>query len=210
MKVSHVLYKVSNLEDAVIEFRNAGFKVEYGSKNNPHNALIYFSDGPYIELLNKAPLPFYANWFLRLSERGKVVDRLNHWGSEETGFFGMCLENSETNFNVEEKILIRNKQQYFITDSSRTDPANNTLKWKLLFPYELNLPFLMTPFNIDPKPKDFIHPNGVQKIKSISFGTDKNLIPIVKELCDDEILELFVGKGVQSVSYEKVKTDGNM
>ena len=44
MKVGHILYKVNNLEDAVIKFREQGFKVEYGSKSSPHNALIYFSE----------------------------------------------------------------------------------------------------------------------------------------------------------------------
>ncbi|MGY8792081.1 MAG: VOC family protein [Cytophagales bacterium] len=56
--LSYVLYKVSNLEGSVIEFQNRGFKVDFGSKNKSHNALIYFSEGPYIELLNKVPVPF--------------------------------------------------------------------------------------------------------------------------------------------------------
>ena len=29
-----------------------GFAVQYGRKKNPINALIYFSNGPYIELLD--------------------------------------------------------------------------------------------------------------------------------------------------------------
>jgi hypothetical protein len=209
MKLSHVLYKVSNLEDSVIEFQNRGFKVEFGSKNKPHNALIYFSEGPYIELLNKAPVPFYTHLILRLLGKGKVAERFKHWKSVKEGFFGLCLENHKTNFDKEQNILIKNGQNYFITNSNRTDPANRILKWKLLFPYELKLPFLMTRFNIDPKPKNFIHPNGVKKIKCISFGTDQNLIPIIKELCDDRTLKLFVGKDVKSVTYEKIKTADN-
>ena len=66
MKVSHVLYKVKDLEESVKKFQNLGFKVEYGSKSKPHNALIYFSEGPYIELLHKAPVPIYVNIILRL------------------------------------------------------------------------------------------------------------------------------------------------
>lgn len=57
--ISHVLYKVNDLNKSVNEFINKGFHVEFGSKNRPHNALIYFSDGPYIELI-KAPL--YPNF----------------------------------------------------------------------------------------------------------------------------------------------------
>ena len=35
MKLSHLLYKVDNLNDSVRFFRDKGFNVEYGSKNKP-------------------------------------------------------------------------------------------------------------------------------------------------------------------------------
>ena len=59
----------------------------------------------------------------------------------------------------------------------------------------------MTYFNINPKPKNFIHPNGVKKIKSISYSTEAKFIPILNELCDDDSLTLFAG--VTEISYEK-------
>ena len=43
MKLGHILYKVNDLDLAVKDFSAKGFNVEYGSKENPHNALIYFS-----------------------------------------------------------------------------------------------------------------------------------------------------------------------
>jgi len=202
MKVSHVLYKVNNLKDAIVKFRDMGFKVEYGSKHKPHNALIYFSKGPYIELLNRAPISLYLKVLLRVIGKGKVVDRFELWEKEDEGFFGLCLESHETNFNKEESILKKHKQDYFITYSKRTDPSDRTLTWKLLFPYEVRLPFFMTYFNLDPKPKGFTHPNGIKKIDSISLGTDAKLFPIINELCDDKTLELFVGKGLK-VIYDK-------
>ena len=30
MKVSHILYKVNNLEESVLKFQDEGFNVEYG------------------------------------------------------------------------------------------------------------------------------------------------------------------------------------
>ena len=51
MKLSHLIYRGRTLDEAVQQFRDLGFHVEYGSKHNPQNALIYFSHGPYIELL---------------------------------------------------------------------------------------------------------------------------------------------------------------
>ena len=203
MKVSHILFKVNDLEKSVEKFRNSGFNVEYGSKRHPHNALIYFSEGPYIELINKVSVSSLTKFFMRLLGKGKVIERIENWGNREEGFFEICLENYSTNFKEEEGILKKYEKSYFITKSKRTDPSNRVLKWRLLFPLDLDLPFFMTYFNINPKPKDFIHPNGTVKIKSVSYGTQANLIPIIKELCDDETLELFEGEGVKDVTYEK-------
>ncbi|MFZ9046535.1 MAG: VOC family protein [Cyclobacteriaceae bacterium] len=203
MKVSHVLYKVDHLEAAVANFKKQGFKVEYGSKSRPHNALIYFSEGPYIELLSKAPVAFYVNPLLRLLGKGKVADRFSYWSEVSPGYFGLCLEHHGAHFMQEETILKNKNQQYFITKSSRTDPSGRRLKWKLLFPYELKLPFMMTYFNIDPKPQNFVHPNGVKRIDRITFGTEERLFEIIHKLCNDDILKLVVGRGVQNVIFDK-------
>lgn len=61
----------------------------------------------------------------------------------------------------------------------------------------------MTYFNIDPKPKNFTHPNGVKRIKGISFGTKEEFIPLINELCDDKALKLFLGDSVKDLEYEK-------
>ena len=203
MKASHVLYKVSNLKQAVASFKSQGFEVDYGSKTNPHNALIYFSEGPYIELLNEAPLSSFSKLALRFLGQGKVVERLNQWKNAQEGFFGLCLETYKSDFSREKQILKKYNQNYFETKSSRTDPANRQLKWKMLFPHELGLPFMMTYFNQDPKPTNFIHPNGVKSISEVSFGTKKNLIPIVNELCDDDCLVITEGDGLTEVNYDQ-------
>ncbi|MEY8352024.1 VOC family protein [Lachnospiraceae bacterium 54-53] len=57
MKASHVIYKVDDLYQAVEEFKGKGFEVEYGTKKKPYNAIIYFSDGPYLELLASSGMP---------------------------------------------------------------------------------------------------------------------------------------------------------
>lgn len=198
MKVSHLLYKVNNLETAINNFKELGYRVDYGSKYKPHNALIYFSEGPYIELLEKAPVSFMAKTVLKWTGNKKVVDRFELWEKNPEGFFAICLENYESDFKREEAILKKYGQGFFKTKSHRIDPSNRNLKWKLLFPYEVQLPFLMTYFNVDPKPKDFIHPNGIKKIKRVSLGTDPNLIPIINELCDDYMLDVSVVFGEQN------------
>lgn len=203
MRISHVIYKVDNLRSGFEHFKNKGFEIEYGSKRNPQNALIYFSQGPYIEVLEKVNLPLYAKLYLKLIGKHKVVERLERWNKEEEGFIELCLENYDTDFRKEEEILKKYKQGYFVTKSKRLDPSNRLLKWKLLFTEELRIPFLMTYFTIDPKPKKNNHPNGIKKIKSISYGTNAEFIPIVNELCDDNTLDLFIGDGVSNLEYEK-------
>lgn len=202
MKVSHVLYKTNNLEASFKEFEKLGYKVVYGSRKKPHNALIYFSEGPYIELLEKAPVSSFLKAILRLLGKGKVVDRFNSWENSTEGFFEICLENNTTNFKKEEKILAKFEEGYFITNTKRIDVSNRVLKWKLLFPNQIKIPFLMTQFNINPKPKNFVHPNKIKRIKQISYSTEASIIPVINELCNDDILQLFIGKRDCKVTYE--------
>ena len=202
MKVSHVLYKTNNLEASFKEFEKLGYKVVNGSRKKPHNALIYFSEGPYIELLEKAPVSSFLKAILRLLGKGKVVDRFNSWENSTEGFFEICLETNTTNFKKEEKILAKFEEGYFITNSKRIDASNRVLKWKLLFPNQTKIPFLMTKFNINPKPKNFVHPNKIKRIKQISYSTEASIIPVINELCNDDILQLFIGKRDCKVTYE--------
>ena len=77
-----------------------------------------------------------------------------------------------------------------MTQSKRLDPQNRQLRWKLLFPCELQLPFRMTYFNIEPKPAVYVHPNEILKIKSVSYSLDSELSSIFRELCTDSLLDL--------------------
>ena len=203
MKVGHILYKVDNLPQSVERFRQEGFTVEYGTKKNPYNALIYFSEGPYLELIGDVKLPGFINFLMKIFGKGKVVERINNWHDSKEGLIAMCLENYKSDLEQEKKILKRYNQKYFERNSKRLDTKNRLLKFKVLLPDELEMPFLMTYFTIDPKPQNYVHPNGVKKIKSISFGTREELIPLINELCDDEILHLFLGTGVKGLEYEK-------
>ena len=201
--LSHVLYKVSNLNKSVNEFIKKGFHVEIGSKKNPHNALIYFSEGPYIELIEKAPVSKFSKSLLKLIGKQKLVDRFNNWEKSKPSYFEICLETYSNNFKNEIKILNKYDQKYFITSSKRLDPKNRLLKWKLLFPMEINFPFFMTYFNIDPKPKNFVHPNGISKIKKVVYGLDKKFKNLLEDLCEDDLLFFKEGSGELEVMFDK-------
>ena len=202
MKVSHVLFKTNDLKKTIKEFEKSGFKVEYGSKKKPHNALIYFSEGPYIEILEKAPVSSFIKLILRFIGKGYLAERFTSWENAQEGFFEICLENNTSNFRTEKKLLKQLGEKYFVTQSKRIDPMNRILKWKLLFPRQIKIPFLMTQFNINPKPRNFIHPNKIRRIHQVSYVTEPNIVGIINELCNDDRLQLSTGKGGCKVTYE--------
>lgn len=203
MKVGHVLYKVNDLQKAVKEYSEKGFVVEYGKSKNPYNAVVYFSEGPYLELFHNSNMPKIIKVLLRIFGKSKMVERMNTWENAKEGLIAVCLENYKSDLEEEKRILKKYKQKFFSLKNKRLDTKNRCLKYRVLFPNEMKIPFLMTYFDIDPKPKNFIHPNGIKKITSISFGTEEKLVPIIRELCDDETLKLFIGNGVKDLKYEK-------
>ncbi len=104
MKLGHVLYKVDNLDEAVKEYREKGFIVEYGKSKNPYNALIYFAEGPYFELLHRTGMPTFVKRILRLFGKSAFVDRLDIWDNADEGLVGVALENDRFDIDVEQKI----------------------------------------------------------------------------------------------------------
>lgn len=92
MKVSHILYKVKNLDEAVKKYKEQGFLVEYGQKKAPYNAVIYFSEGPYLELLGNVKLSNFKVFLLKLFGKNKVAERINGWHYANEGLIAVCLE----------------------------------------------------------------------------------------------------------------------
>lgn len=64
------------------------------------------------------------------------------------------------------------------------------------------LPFIMTPFNTNPKPQNFVHPNGMRQIKQCTYKNTPAHLQIVKTLCQDPRLLLKEGTGITDVVYE--------
>jgi len=201
MELSHILFKVNDLQGAVSHFREQGFHVEFGSKRRPTNALIYFSEGPYVELLERAPVSVLAKVLLRCIGKGAVAERFDSWDCADEGWFEICLENQGDDFREEVEVMKRHGEPYFITPSARTDPSGRRLKWKLLFPLNNALPFFMTYFNVDPKPVAFVHSNGVVGIERVTYRAQDGCMALLNALCDDEVLNVQEGQGGIEVTY---------
>jgi len=203
MKLGHIIYKVDNLDEAVKEYTQKGFTVEYGKKKNPYNALIYFAEGPYFELLESTGMPSYIKKILRFFGKNALIDRLDTWDNAKEGLIALALENDRFDLDIEQKILDDANLRYFKGRSHRNDTKGRKLKFLGIMPDDMQIPFFGAKFNINVRPpKDYIHPNGVKRIKSISFGTKEEFIPIINQLCDDEGLKLFIGEGVKDLEFD--------
>lgn len=203
MKVSHILYKVNNLDAAVKSWRDQGFIVEYGKEKNPYNAVIYFSNGPYIELFHHSGMPKIAKLILRIIGKGFMSNLMNNWENAEEGLIAVALENYDTHLDKELEIFKRYNIKYFKTHAKRFDTKKRLLEYDVAFPNQATIPFLMTYFNIDPKPINFVHPNGITAIESIDVGVSPDYHSMIKELCDDPILKLYDGHTIRNLLYKK-------
>lgn len=142
MKVSHIIYKVENLDNAVKYYRELGFTVEYGTTKNPYNALIFFSEGPYIELLAGTGMPSLVKKIMRFFGMRNIIDRLDYWDNHDLGPCGLALETYENNVEREKEILLRHGIKCSVIGAKRDDVKGRKLRFKVAYPSDISLPFL--------------------------------------------------------------------
>ena len=202
MKLSHLILKVEQLDQAVREYRKEGFAVEYGRTKSPINALIYFSTGPYIELLDGSRMPDAAKVLMRLLGKGALVDRFERLDSCAPGYRELALESYGSNLAEERAVLRKHGIRSCEAPAHRVNAHGRDLRFRIASPTALDVPFLMTYFSTDPKPKNLVHPNGIEQINRVVYGTNPVRFPLIRELCDDERLELASGGNIE-VSFKK-------
>lgn len=177
--------------------------VEYGKKKKPYNALIYFAEGPYLELLHRTGMPTFAKKIFKFVGKSAFVRRLDTWDNSKEGLIGVALENDRFEVDIEQQILDKANLKYLKGKSGRTDTKDRKLQFKGIFPDDMEIPVLGSKFNMNVRPpKDYVHPNGIKGIKRVSFGTKEAFVPVITQLCDDEKLKLFIGEGIKDLEFE--------
>ncbi|MBP2622831.1 VOC family protein [Streptococcus oricebi] len=190
MRSGHVIYKVDDLDQAVKEWRDKGFVVEYGRTENPINALIYFSEGAYIELLQTTGMPKIIQLIAKFF-KPKNLEKFLYWENCPEGWCAFCIEKDCGDLEKEIAYLKENKiDGFYLKKGKREDTHGRTLNYKCFFTQGLDFPFLMSYFDVDPKPKDFVHPNGKRKIGHIKYYISAKYYDILRKLIDDDSLEI--------------------
>ena len=174
MTVGHIVYKADDLQAAVEKFRAQGFEVEYGRAKNPSNALIYFSQGPYLEIRTGVTMPALIRRYLRLIGHGQMVDR------EDFGRLkAICQERGVR--TVTARI-------------SRKDPHGRRLACRCLCPDDWAIPMFVTRFAADTH-REAPHPNGITRMDRIEFEGTRTAVEICRSAGADDLLACSVGAG---------------
>ncbi|MCR5715679.1 MAG: hypothetical protein K6G23_02375 [Lachnospiraceae bacterium] len=87
------------------------------------------------------------------------------------------------------------------------DPGQPGLSsfYKCYFTHNYNMPFLMSYFTLDPKPKNYTHPNGVRGISKVIYRTGKKNADALRHLVQDETLQVIddAHTCIEAVEYRK-------
>lgn len=207
MKVNHLLYKVDDLKESVDRYRKLGFTVEYGRKEKPYNALIYFQEGPYIELINNLNMPWYIRLFLRLIGKKRFMQGMINQENESEGFIRICFECEKSELEKIFSMYKKYKINIMKIMVKRIDIKGRKLQCQTIFPDEEKLPFVRTPFENNYKLENISHPNGAKKICSIEYGINNNDKNLLYEMNSDKILKLKQGMGISHVIIETIRQE---
>ncbi|MDR2284476.1 MAG: VOC family protein [Sphingobacterium sp.] len=204
-RISHVLYRVSDLHQAVEKLRDAGFIVEYGTEpEKAYNALIWFEQGCFVEIFKSSTLPFWVRWAMKALGYQVLLDRMQLWMHAGYGWCEWSLESTTASLDTQ-KTLFRHYNRPFKTlKAKRKDVSARTLRWHLLIPHEVYFPFLMSPYVPNPRPSVINHPNGITGIARLTVGNQNLDMDFLKLLIDHSTdLELVDDKkGLQQVHFK--------
>ena len=181
-KFEHIVIFVSNLNDAINDFTDLGFKVTRGGSHGlTENALIIFANQTYIELL--ALKPFWHSPLLRIANRlgilqwlsnrkANIYCRLVRWVNGDSGPVDWCVSVSDlesTLSNWRDAQLDILKSETF----SRETIDGEIVRWYLGGAKNHDLPILLEDItSIDlrvPLPGTTDHPNGAVDIRAAQF-----------------------------------------
>jgi|GEM_PF-2308289 len=229
MKIDHILIRVDNLQNAVSDFEDLGFKVYYGSnKKTCHHAMIYFRDGSFLELIDQTKFPGIFTFLAKmgiLNLFGVVFKRFAHYCVSKERFLDYSILAEDIDAFYQRS---KDKSPSKLMEMKRKNHSDEVVKWKLFAFDNLTLPFVMSeyvPYRM-PDKEAFIHKNGVLSISQIEIcvkDTEKHINDFQNcfgissfsedtiEMVDSKItLEASEHHRIKSVTLLSEKVDDNL
>jgi len=153
--LDHVVVVVGSLAGATVDFRAAGFTVTPGGRHDAmqtENALVVFEDGSYLELLaacdgemrdSLRELSATSRWAEHLHSASAVARRFLPSLAGPDGVADWALRTSHLDRLADES----RHRGYALTGpvaAGREQPDGEQLEWRMLFPAERWLPFVLS------------------------------------------------------------------
>ncbi|RFA28578.1 hypothetical protein CAI21_12005 [Alkalilimnicola ehrlichii] len=180
---SHVLCKVADIRTAVRDFERLGFSVAWGSApRRAHNALLWFEEGPFIELF-ELPRGFrYLRRPLGWVYGRAAGSRLARWAESAEGWCDVALEppqpagrtgtaDDPTDLSAVHAALSRTGLPLSRTARGRrTRPDGADVRYRFFAPEPAQLPFVVSPYDPPQRPPRIEHPNGARRIERVRMS----------------------------------------
>jgi glyoxalase-like protein len=166
LRCSHVLCTVDDIARAVADYAELGFTVEWGSDpRQAHNALIWFADGPFIELAH-IPLS-YAR---RRWDRG-MAERIARWTRPDEGWRDVALETDATDLAAAWAALrAAGVDAPAPGRGTRVRPDGQEVRYEYLMPLPAGLPFVVSAYDPPQRPARVAHANGAVGVAAVRMG----------------------------------------
>ncbi len=190
-RLDHILIRVDNLENSVDDFRKAGFRVYFGaSPEKAYNAMIYFQDNSFIELVDTSKFPLVLTFLAKIKITnllGASYKRVGKYALSKNTFldYAVYSQDIEGDYN---RIKKEASKLYHL---KRRDVLGRWVKWKLFALKDINLPFVMSDYFPCKYPENNAcnHDNATLGIYKVSIRTTMDLFKL-----KTEILKLFTIK----------------
>lgn len=158
MKCSHVLLKVADLHQAVRDFRELGFTVDYASaERKARHAHIWFTSGPIVELLTTPRGASLMTRPLNLAFGRGAGARMTRWARAAEGFCDVAVLADREELRCAGRVV----------NWKRTKPDGSTTTFAFTYPRQDRTPFLVTPYDPPQHPADIVHPNGARRVSRV-------------------------------------------
>ncbi len=221
-KFDHIVIFVSNLDSAVTDFTDLGFKVTRGGSHGlTENALIIFANQTYIELL--ALKPFWHSPLMHMANRlgllqwqserqGSIYCRLVRWVNGDIGPVDWCVSVPDLDSTLSQ--WREAKQDVLISENfSRERIDGGIVRWRLGGTKDHDVPFLLediTPSDHRvPLAETTDHPNGADALKAVQFkvpdkdSANKSLTSLLLPALAKEEKQRELTLGQVNISFEE-------
>ncbi|MEQ4715492.1 VOC family protein [Nonomuraea sp. B19D2] len=169
MNCSHVMLKVSDLHQAVRDFRELGFVVDYASaERKARHAHIWFAKGPIIEILTTPPGAELLKWPIDLAFGRGSGTRMTRWARAAEGFCDVAVVTREPDLAEPSQRLRRaGVAMGRAVKWTRSRPDGAQTRFQFAYPRNDRLPFLVSPYDPPQHPAEVAHPNGATGLTGV-------------------------------------------